>query len=779
MGSTAKSYHCKNCDAPLDLKGMMGGVVTCKYCGEQWTFPNRESPAANEIMLGEHYLDVADFDRARACFRKAAELAPKEPEAYFGLARAELRVQFIRDLSTGEPRIRPICHEISAANFTENANYLKAVSLATDEQKAIYRARGREIDHIREEFYNLRKQRLDYDVFLCTKVSGGSTQESHETLKLYEALKKEGIRPFYSEVDAKGRTGEDYEALILYALMQSESMIVVCFHEGYLDTPWVKNEYTRFMEFVKGGKKELGALTILYQEKNGRIEHLPGFEGVVEGIDLDRPDAYTRAINHVKKFAEGKRRRHSAEAEQIRKEAELLAEENEANRLKLEAEKEKTRQEEDRRRHELELQRQEERRKERERKEAERKEKHEERAAARKERLESLGEGLSEFFGGVGDFFSNFGEHFSGIGEWAQKKSIPFCVVMLILAVIEVAGATFAVSYPFAVHIVGGSPELTAYIVVLSLFAVFLILHLTIYLIAYRLHGLAFFGAAMGLVGLVAMICILIGWFCNSMGAWLWVFFAFGLIAAFFSSVINEVINEEVFYEDEDFTIGAAFTVTAAIVFAVFCSLCGILFSVQNAEDGYEEGFYYDVLEDGTAEVYVYEYNTDEIVFPAEIGGRLVTKIGAPVRTGGKVLKSVTVPDGVLVIEHDAFRDCVALSEVSLSLTVTKLEARVFMNCSRLKEAVLTESITEFGSECFRNCTSIEAVTIPDSVTRIGANAFKGCVRLKSITLPASTMWRGDGYWTTRLITLDSTMDYILECFMEDGQNFTKEQVSS
>ena len=98
---------------------------------------------------------------------------------------------------------------------------------------------------------------------MCVKVSdeqGGNTKDSYEALKLYNHLKKRGYKPFYSEEEIRGRTGTQYEATILYALYTSECMLIVCSKEEYLLTPWVKNEYSRFMELIHDERKDVDAM---------------------------------------------------------------------------------------------------------------------------------------------------------------------------------------------------------------------------------------------------------------------------------------------------------------------------------------------------------------------------------------------------------------------------------------------------------------------------------------------------------------------------------------
>ncbi len=312
---------CKCCGAPLDADSEVGRVVRCKYCGTSLVL-SREERARVFLDQGEHDLDTCRFDEAYAAYLKAAELDAEEPEAYFGMALATFKVQYLKDEAAEPPCLRPVCHEVAEKYIFSDKNYLRALELATEEQKEVYKERAREIERIRREFRALRRSGPAYDCFLCAKISdgaGGTTQDSHEALKIYNHLVKCGYRPFYSEECAASRTGTDYEALILYALHSSPCMLIVCSDEAYLQTKWVKNEYTRFLKMISDEEKERNALAFVYS--GTPVERLPGREGRLQGIDLKKPDAYTRILSFVAQNTPAARRRREEEARAM--EAEL------------------------------------------------------------------------------------------------------------------------------------------------------------------------------------------------------------------------------------------------------------------------------------------------------------------------------------------------------------------------------------------------------------------------------------------------------------------------
>lgn len=295
-----KLQKCKSCGSILDYSKVVGGVVECIHCGRKHTVAKSDSAAKNYLDMGMHGLDTCDFDDAFIAYQKAAELDKKEPEAYFGMALANAKVQYLKDYVNN--RLQPIVHEVTEKSFLQDKYFKKALEFATSEQKKVYSDNGKEIDEIRRQFYELKKSGLRYDCFICVKVTEDNkhTEDSHMANKLYHDLKDAGYNPFYSEEEIKGRTGADYEALILYALHSSSSMLLVCYDESYLQTPWVKNEYTRYLSLLNQEEKHRDSLTIIFSDTV--IEKLPGVSGKIQGISARSYDAQSRVIKFVDKF---------------------------------------------------------------------------------------------------------------------------------------------------------------------------------------------------------------------------------------------------------------------------------------------------------------------------------------------------------------------------------------------------------------------------------------------------------------------------------------------
>ena len=309
-----------------------GGVIRCGVCDSCFTLPKADAPqkVLGFLSQGEHELDIGKFEDAYSAFNKAAELDKTEPEAYWGMALAEFKIQYLKDEVNN--RLQTICHDLNDKDFADSPYFLKALRYATEAQRAEYERKGEEINYIKNEFLKVAQTGLDYDCFICVKVTdenGGRTVDYKYADDIYFELKGKGYKPFFSERELIGVTGADYEARILYALKSSECMLVVCFDEAYLRTKWVKNEYSRFLKLVNDEEKESDSIALVFGDRP--VEKLPGKKGKIQGIALNSLTAMERIVSFVdahtpeaRKRREEQARRKDRENEDLRNELEEL-----------------------------------------------------------------------------------------------------------------------------------------------------------------------------------------------------------------------------------------------------------------------------------------------------------------------------------------------------------------------------------------------------------------------------------------------------------------------
>lgn len=89
-----------------------------------------------------------------------------------------------------------------------------------------------------------------------------------------------------------------------------------------------------------------------------------------------------------------------------------------------------------------------------------------------------------------------------------------------------------------------------------------------------------------------------------------------------------------------------------------------------------------------------------------------VTRIGTAF-SGRKDIKSIVLPDGLLYISKNAFKDCSGLTELIIPDTVLEIEYRAFDGCANIKELVIPDSVVKIHNEAFAGLCKLEKLTVP------------------------------------------------------------------
>lgn len=145
------------------------------------------------------------------------------------------------------------------------------------------------------------------------------------------------------------------------------------------------------------------------------------------------------------------------------------------------------------------------------------------------------------------------------------------------------------------------------------------------------------------------------------------------------------------------------------------------------------------------------------------------------------LLQTVVLPESVIEIADNAFKDCTSLSTINLS-KITEIGSSSFNNCKSLGENLILTNLKTVSDYAFQNCAGLKSVEMPvatgigrfafsmrdnsnstmlttviiPNVTAIGYNAFQSCSKLQSIEIPNCTHL---GFYD------DSSFDYQGDCF--------------
>lgn len=203
----------------------------------------------------------------------------------------------------------------------------------------------------------------------------------------------------------------------------------------------------------------------------------------------------------------------------------------------------------------------------------------------------------------------------------------------------------------------------------------------------------------------------------------------------------------------------------------IFISVVALLSIGHAAAYDFESGgLYYNILdaEAKTVELTCRNYTdwstrsdyTGDIVVPATVDNGGITysvkQIGRCAFKSSEIT-SLTLSEGIEVIEQDICEGCNMLTSLSLPSTLKSIGYAAFWSCNGLTSVDLPEGLTELGNQVFAYCDGLKRVDLPSTLTQIGERIFDGTNSLTAvvsrITQPFATnkaafayesRWNGD-----------------------------------
>jgi len=94
-----------------------------------------------------------------------------------------------------------------------------------------------------------------------------------------------------------------------------------------------------------------------------------------------------------------------------------------------------------------------------------------------------------------------------------------------------------------------------------------------------------------------------------------------------------------------------------------------------------------------------------------------------------QVLRSVVLPDSVVMIGEGAFGDCISLEFVKLPDSLLIIGDNAFRGCATLRyvnDMELPSGLVVLGSGAFANCRSLYELDVPSTVRFVGDEVFAG-----------------------------------------------------
>ncbi len=246
------TLKCKMCGGDLALGGD-SAVAVCEYCGTQQTIPKLSDERKLALFeRANYYRSESEFDNALHIYESIIAEEPEEAEAYWGICLCRYGIEYVEDKRQGK-RV-PTCHRAQYKSILEDPNYLNALHYADIFSREVYQEEAKYIDTVQKGILSISSKEEPYDVFICYKETddnGNRTIDSVIAQDIYEELTEEGYKVFFAKITLEDRLGIAYEPYIFAALNSAPLMLVVGTKKEYFEAPWVKNEWSRFVNMAE------------------------------------------------------------------------------------------------------------------------------------------------------------------------------------------------------------------------------------------------------------------------------------------------------------------------------------------------------------------------------------------------------------------------------------------------------------------------------------------------------------------------------------------------
>ena len=300
MNSTANI--CYNCGG--EFRELSDRMV-CQSCGTYK--PKAITSEEASLLYGAFQkLRLAEFQEAEQEFDDILRRYPGNAQAYWGRLLSRYGIKYEED---HDGKRIPTCYSPTIESIFDASDYAKALEYADEENKAVFRAHAEYIERVREEWQKKAAKEKPYDIFISFKDSDGEngrehTSDSDELRELYFFLMRKGFRVFFSRETLLDKVGEKYEPYIYGALSSAKIMLVYGSKPEYINSTWVKNEWTRYQKKIQDGDKHPDSLLVAY--KGFSPKELPIALSSLgrQHIDASKPSFYSDLVETIHRIME-------------------------------------------------------------------------------------------------------------------------------------------------------------------------------------------------------------------------------------------------------------------------------------------------------------------------------------------------------------------------------------------------------------------------------------------------------------------------------------------
>lgn len=149
-----------------------------------------------------------------------------------------------------------------------------------------------------------------------------------------------------------------------------------------------------------------------------------------------------------------------------------------------------------------------------------------------------------------------------------------------------------------------------------------------------------------------------------------------------------------------------------------------------------ETGLVY-VEHNGEYVVVDYVGSDTSVIIPEYYNGIKVTTIGITAFAGNDAITSITISNNITRIDNHAFHDCSSLTAFNFTSNIKCIGYCAFFGCKNLNSEIKMSPDAILEGYSFYNCAKIFGdLTVPTGTNKVNSNVFFGCDGITAVTIP-------------------------------------------
>ncbi|MDE5602017.1 MAG: leucine-rich repeat protein [Clostridia bacterium] len=241
---------CPTCGGRLEL--ISNNKYECRCCHNVYEMHEGNTSLYDSLQTASTFRESLNFKQAEMLYKNMLKKYANEDlsDVYWNLLLCEQRVMFETD-QNGEQF--PSFYDIAQTEIDESEYYSKAIEYAQeyDSNKLMcFVDLANKMQEAKSKYRTIKNSTKPYDIFICFKKSSlvdpdKLTKDYQLAYDLYNHLST-SYKVFFSERSLDNIVIREYEPNIYHALYTAKIMLVLCSDIDYLNSQWVRNEWSRF-----------------------------------------------------------------------------------------------------------------------------------------------------------------------------------------------------------------------------------------------------------------------------------------------------------------------------------------------------------------------------------------------------------------------------------------------------------------------------------------------------------------------------------------------------